>query len=649
MKQKILFNAASEAEIRVATVDEKKKLISLDTTHAPKKEQKSSIFRGVVTNVELSLNAAFVSYDAERPSGFLPLKQIAPQYYLPNTNPTDKENAPSIKDLLKERQEIMVQVDKEQRGSKGAALSTYISLAGCFLVLMPNSPNGGGISRRIEGENRSQLREMIAALNIPESMGAIVRTAGVGRSIEELQWDLDILVKHWEAIEKAYDDRPAPFLIHQESDIIKRTIRDHLRKDVEEIIVDDETIFQKTRDYIEQVRPDYLSRIKLYQERLPLFSAYDVETQIESAMESKVRLPSGGEIVITPTEALVSIDVNSARATNGRNIDETALETNREAAEEIARQLRLRDIGGLIVIDFIDMDPRRNQQSIEKCLAEALKMDRARIQIGRISRFGLLEMSRQRLRPSLGETAHQPCPRCEGQGWIRHVEPLALSLLRQLEEEVLKDDRMRNLQMQLPLDLATYVLNEKRQHITRIEETHNIRIIVIPNEHLLTPDYKISKVQGEQAHSYEQVDKPDTDPTFQTSEKRPDAEKPAVDAIKIDRPKPETGLLKRIINILFGQTLPQKKSAQSRSNHPSKHRRRSSSRPNNDQLREAKQFNEQNDTTQSESHNQRSRPRKNSRRHHHRRNIRHDGNQVGNARETGRENACVKHHSNEAS
>ena len=432
--KRILMNALQAEEIRVAMVDGQK-LYDLDIESSDREQKKGNIYRARISRIEPSLEAAFIDFGSER-HGFLPLKEISPEYFY--SRPTDGERV-KIEKVLKERQELIIQVEKEERGTKGAALTTYISLAGRYLVLMPNNPDAGGISRRIEGEDRAELKETLSNLVVDQSAGVIIRTAGVGRTAEELQWDLDYLDTAWQAIRKAALSGVAPFLIYQESNVVVRAIRDHLRSDINEILVDNEQVFETVKDLIKQVMPSYTDKVKLYQDETPLFNRFQIEGQIESAFQREVRLPSGGAIVIDPTEALVSIDINSARATKGGDIEETALYTNLEAADEIARQLRLRDMGGLIVIDFIDMAANKNQKAVENRLKDALKPDRARVQIGRISRFGLLEMSRQRLRPSLGETSGVVCPRCHGQGSIRDVQSLALQILRLLEDETVKE------------------------------------------------------------------------------------------------------------------------------------------------------------------------------------------------------------------
>ncbi|OAN18358.1 ribonuclease [Photobacterium jeanii] len=488
--KRMLINATQKEELRVALVDGQK-LFDLDIESPGHESKKSNIYKGRITRIEPSLEAAFVDYGAER-HGFLPLKEVARDYFPANYT---YQGRPNIKEVLTEGQEVIVQVDKEERGNKGAALTTFISLAGSYLVLMPNNPRAGGISRRIEGEERTQLKAALSTLELPQGMGLIVRTAGVGKSAEELEWDLNVLLNHWSAVKEAADAAEAPFLIHQESNVIARAIRDYLRRDIGEILIDSPKIFDRARDHIKLVRPDFLSRVKRYEGEVPLFSHYQIESQIESAFQREVRLPSGGSIVIDPTEALTSIDINSARATKGGDIEETALQTNLEAADEIARQLRLRDLGGLVVIDFIDMTPVRHQREVENRLREAVRIDRARVQIGRISRFGLLEMSRQRLSPSLAEASHHVCPRCTGTGVVRDNESLSLSILRLIEEEALKDNSAQVLAI-VPVAVASYLLNEKRRSVQHIEKFHNVRVIIVPNADMETPHFDVLRVRG---------------------------------------------------------------------------------------------------------------------------------------------------------
>ena len=493
--KRMLINATQKEELRVALVDGQR-LFDLDIESPGHEQKKANIYKGKITRVEPSLEAAFVDYGAER-HGFLPLKEIAREYF-----PTDYvyQGRPNIRDIISEGQEVIVQVNKEERGNKGAALTTFISLAGSYLVIMPNNPRAGGISRRIEGDERLELKDALSSLDVPEGVGLIVRTAGVGKSPEELQWDLKVLLHHWEAIKQASESRPAPFLIHQESDVIVRAIRDYLRRDIGEILIDSPKVYEKAKAHIKLVRPDFINRVKLYQGEVPLFSHYQIESQIESAFQREVRLPSGGSIVIDATEALTAIDINSARSTRGGDIEETALNTNLEAADEIARQLRLRDLGGLIVIDFIDMTPVRHQREVENRIRDAVRQDRARIQISRISRFGLLEMSRQRLSPSLGESSHHVCPRCQGTGKIRDNESLSLSILRLLEEEALKENT-KQVHTIVPVQIASYLLNEKRKAIHSIEKRHDVDIIVVPNEAMETPNFSVFRVRdGEEVN-----------------------------------------------------------------------------------------------------------------------------------------------------
>ena len=501
--KRMLINATQEEELRVALVDGQR-LYDLDIEHRTRIQKKANIYKGKITRVEPSLEAAFVDFGAER-HGFLPLKEISPQYY--KSRPGGKDA--NIKELVPEGTQVIVQVEKEERGNKGAALTTYISLAGRYLVLMPNNPKAGGISRRIEGDERTDIREALRALAIPDGMGLIVRTAGVGKAHEELQWDLDYLLALWQAITEASEEKSEPFLIYQESNVIIRTIRDYLRKEIGEVLFDTEESYTEALDFVRQVMPQYENRIKYYNEKLPLFNRFQIEGQIESAFEREVKLPSGGSIVMDPTEALISIDINSSRATRGSDIEETALNTNLEAADEIAKQLRLRDMGGLVVIDFIDMNSNRNQREVENRMKEALENDRARVQVGRISRFGLLEMSRQRLRPSLGETSAIVCPRCSGQGTIRDVESLSLSILRILQEEANKQ-KSQEVKATVPLVVGSYLLNEKRKAIAEIEDQSGTSIIILPNANLETPHYEITGInQRAQEYEVESVSEPE--------------------------------------------------------------------------------------------------------------------------------------------
>lgn len=577
--KKMLINATQPEELRVALVDGQR-LYDLDIENRTRTQKKANIYKGKITRVEPSLEAAFVDFGAER-HGFLPLKEIAPEYYSKKGKAGDSSK---IKDLVKEGTEIIIQVDKEERGNKGAAITSYISLAGRYMVLMPNNPKAGGISRRIEGDDRSQLRDAINELVIPDGMGVIVRTAGVGRSSEELQWDLNYLVQLWEAITKAADEFRAPTLLFQESNVIVRAVRDYLRDDIDQVLIDSTDAHREASDFVGLVMPQYRDRIKLYEDPIPMFNRFQIEAQIETAFQREVRLPSGGSIVIDPTEALVSIDINSAKATRGGDIEETALQTNLEAADEIARQLRLRDMGGLVVIDFIDMLASKNQRLVENRIRDALAIDRARVQVGKISRFGLLEMSRQRLRPSLGETSAIVCPRCTGQGIIRDTKSLALSILRLLEEEAIKD-RTAEVRAHVPLDVAAYLLNEKRIALATIEANARVRVLVIPNPNMETPHFDVQRlrddeVSGAREVSYKvDVAVPDTDlfkiedakakapeaavksiaPTqapapapAPKADKKPEAKQPRRDNRK-KQPKKPKSLWQKIIHALFGE------------------------------------------------------------------------------------------------
>ena len=550
--EKMLINATQTEEIRVALV-KNNHLYDLDIECPAEVKKKGNIYKAVVTRREPSLDAVFVEYGSKR-QGFLPLKEIAPTYFCKQPNANDDK--PAITSLIREGQELLIQVDKEERGNKGAALTTYITLAGCYLVLMPNSPRSGGISRRIEGDDRDELKETLNALSMAEDMGLIIRTAGVGKSQEELQGDLDMLYHQWQAIKHAYQTQLAPCLIHQEGDVIIRSIRDNLRKSIDEIIIDDQVSYVKAKQYIEQVKPDFLPNLKLYHNTIPLFNFYQIESQIETAYKREVPLPSGGALVIDRTEALVSIDINSAKATGGADIEATALNTNLEAADEIARQLRLRDLGGLVVIDFIDMGASKNQRDVENRLKEALKADRARIQVGRISRFGLLEMSRQRLRLSLGENAQEVCPRCEGRGTVRNIQSSSLSIIRLIEEEALKE-KIIEIQVQLPVDIATFIINEKREFILNIEKRHSVRILVIANPYLHSPQYNITKIKEDGSNksrkpSYTLIQQPDLEiahalPATQIDE-------PAVKSFDQQAFKNQNTLnfLQRLVQKLFG-------------------------------------------------------------------------------------------------
>ena len=495
--KRMLINATHSEELRVALVDGQK-LYDLDIESLARDQKKSNIYKGKITRVEPSLEAAFVDFGGNR-HGFLPLKEISREYF--SKGPSEIKGRVNIADVLKEGQEIIVQVDKEERGTKGAALTTFYSLAGRYMVLMPNNPRAGGISRRIEGDERDDLKDALATLEIPKDMGAIIRTAGVGRTAEELQWDLKYLLQLAEAI-KIASERSSPFLIYQEGDVITRAVRDYMRDDIGEILIDTDDAFEQANSFVSQVMPHLTSRVKRYTSDVPLFNRYQIEGQIESAFQREVRLPSGGSVVIDPTEALVSIDINSARATKGSDIEETALNTNLEAADEICRQLRLRDIGGLIVIDFIDMSSTKNQRAVENRVRDALEVDRAKIQVGRISRFGLLEMSRQRLRPSLREISHILCPRCEGLGTIRDIESSALAILRLIQEEALKDSSAE-IRAFLPVPVAAFVLNEKRQMIADIESQNGVRLVVVPSAEMQTPHYRVERLRSNDVESDE--------------------------------------------------------------------------------------------------------------------------------------------------
>ena len=485
--KRMLFNATQPEELRVAIVDGQK-LVDLDIESAGKEQRKSNIYKAIITRIEPSLEACFVEYGGTR-HGFLPFKEVSPMYYSAGAG-----TRPSIKEALKEGQELLVQVEKDERGNKGAALTTYISLAGRYIVLMPNNPNGGGVSRRIEGEDRNELRDVLGQLEVPKGMSIIARTAGIGRNAEELQWDMDYLKQLWDAIEGAANSEKAPSLIYLESSLVVRAIRDYFNPEIGEILIDTDDIFEQAQAFMGTVMPDHVDRVKRYHDDVPLFSRFQIEHQIESAHARQVDLPSGGAIVIDHTEALTSIDINSARATRGGDIEATALNTNLEAADEIARQMRLRDLGGLVVIDFIDMESSKNQRAVEDRLRDAMHFDRARIQTAKISRFGLLELSRQRLAPSLEEGNHTTCPRCNGIGHIRGTESSALNILRLIQEEAMKESSAA-IHVQVPVDVATFLLNEKRADIFRIENRFKVRIILIPNPHMETPHYSVTRLR----------------------------------------------------------------------------------------------------------------------------------------------------------
>ena len=516
------------------------KLHDLDIESRAREQKKANIYKAKVTRVEPSLEAAFVDFGASR-HGFLPLKEISREYF--SIPPSKIKGRINIAQVVKEGTELTIQVEKEERGNKGAALTTFCSLAGRYLVLMPNNPRAGGISRRIDGEERDELKAAMSQLDIPKDMGVIVRTAGVGRTAEELQWDLNYLLHLSEAISKAAETKKSPFLIYQESDVIIRAIRDYIRDDIGEILIDTDDAFEQATQFVEQVMPQFISRLKRYESDVPLFNRYQIEGQIESAFQREVRLPSGGSIIIDATEALVSIDINSARATRGSDIEDTAVNTNLEAADEIGRQLRLRDIGGLVVIDYIDMNSQKNQRAVESRMRDALKIDRARVQVGRISRFGLLEMSRQRLRPSLGETSGIVCPRCSGLGSIRDVESSALAVMRLVEEEALKDTSSE-IRAFLPVSVASFLLNEKRVGLSEIEQRNDVRVVVVPSPEMETPHYRVERIResdDEEASevSYELMVEEETEVPEPPAKASPQ-EKAAVKAIHPESPPPST-------------------------------------------------------------------------------------------------------------
>jgi ribonuclease E len=526
----MLFNATQAEELRVAIVDGQK-LVDLDIESSSKEQRKSNIYKGVITRIEPSLEAAFVDYGSER-HGFLPFKEVARSYFKPGID----VGRARIQDALKEGQELIVQVDKDERGNKGAALTTFISLAGRYLVLMPNNPRGGGVSRRVEGEERNELRETIGQLEVPQGMSVIARTAGIGRTLEELNWDMGYLMQLWQAIENAAQQQTGAFLIYQESSLVIRAIRDYFHQDIGEILIDTESIYEQARQFMGHVMPGNVNRVKLYKDDVPLFSRFQIEHQIESAFSRAVNLPSGGAVVIDHTEALVAIDVNSARATRGADIEETAFRTNLEAADELARQLRLRDLGGLIVIDFIDMESARNQREVENRLRDALKVDRARVQMGKISRFGLMELSRQRLRPSLGESSHSPCPRCHGTGHIRGTESTALHILRIIQEEAMKENTAA-VNAQVPVDVATFLLNEKRVDLQLIEARHRVSVTLIPNMHLETPNYSVTRMRHDDLNQSEPLP-----PSYNLVELPAEEEKASSGAQEPAAPRPEAAV-----------------------------------------------------------------------------------------------------------
>ena len=591
--KRMLINASHTEEVRVAMVDGQR-LYDLDIENRTREQKKSNIYKGKVTRVEPSLEAAFIDYGMER-HGFLPLKEISREYFKKGAGNGGKVR---VQDALKEGQEVIVQVEKEERSNKGAALTTFISLAGRYLVLMPNNPRAGGISRRIEGEERADLREAMRGLDIPEGMGAIVRTAGIGRATEELQWDFNYLLQLWNTITDESKKARAPHFLFQESNVIVRAIRDYLRQDVGEVIVDSEEAYNLAAAFIGTVMPDFTSKVKFYQDEIPLFNRYQIENQIETAFCREVSLPSGGSIVIDVTEAMISIDINSARATKGGDIEETAFNTNKEAAEEIARQLRLRDVGGLIVIDFIDMLNSRHQKEVENKMRDALEVDRARVQVGRISRFGLLEMSRQRLRPSLEETMSRTCPRCKGQGTIRGTRSLALSILRLMEEEAQKEFS-REIRAIVPVPVATFLLNEKRKEILAIESRNNIQVTVLPNTEMQTPDFEVVRIRNQDADSSDfsyklanELSKPEEEVISEANAPQALA-KPAVKTVIPSTPAPviaqaqsiapekSQSFVKRLWATMFGETEePKKEEPKKRPNNTGNNRNRNRNRNN---------------------------------------------------------------------
>jgi len=537
--KRMLINATQEEELRMAMVDGQR-LYDLNIELPASERKKANIYKGQITRIEPSLEAAFVNYGADR-HGFLPLKEISSEYFVSSV---DSGSKPNIREVLKEGQDIVVQIDKEERGNKGAALTTYVSLAGRFIVLKPNKARSGGVSRRILGEDRDLARKSLRDVEVPNGMSVILRTAGIDRSAEELSWDIDNLLSVWEAIKKVVVERPSPFLIYRESNAVVRALRDYLTNDIGEILVDDEATFQEAREFVEQVMPHNLRKLKLYSDSVPLFTRYQIESQIESAFAHSVSLPSGGSLVIDHTEALVSIDINSARATKGGDIEATALNTNLEAADEIARQLRLRDLGGLVVIDFIDMGPQKNQREVENRLRDAVRQDRARVQLGKISRFGLLEMSRQRLRPSLGESSYLVCPRCSGIGNIRSVESLALAILRIIGEEARKE-RTAKVIAQLPVEVATYLLNEKRDWVQSLESRYDTQVILVANPVLETPHYQVRRVRDDQVDlpenagiSYTLIDTDDEPEITQAIQDKKPAEVAAITTVVATTPAP---------------------------------------------------------------------------------------------------------------
>lgn len=536
--KRMLFNATQAEELRVAIVDGQN-LLDLDIETLGKEQRKGNIYKGIITRIEPSLEACFVDYGTDR-HGFLPFKEVSRSYF------QDYEGGRArIQDVLKEGMEVIVQVEKDERGNKGAALTTFISLAGRYLVLMPNNPRGGGVSRRIEGEERQELKAAMAELDIPNGMSIIARTAGIGRSAEELEWDLNYLKQLWQAIEEAGKAHHDPYLLFMESSLLIRAIRDYFRPDIGEILVDNQEVYDQVAEFMSYVMPGNIGRLKLYEDHTPLFSRFQIEHQIESAFSRSVSLPSGGAIVIDHTEALVSIDVNSARATRGSDIEDTAFKTNMEAAEEVARQMRLRDLGGLVVIDFIDMENPKHQRDVENVLRDALKKDRARVQMGKLSRFGLLELSRQRLKPALGESSHVACPRCAGTGVIRGIESTALHVLRIIQEEAMKDNT-GEVRAQVPVDVATFLLNEKRAELFAMEERLDVNVVLIPNIHLENPHYEINRIRTDDVEedgepSYKRVAEPEEDESakpFGGEKAKAARPEPAVKGVRHTSPAP---------------------------------------------------------------------------------------------------------------
>jgi len=622
--KRMLINATQPEEIRIALVDGQK-LYDLDVETPHHQKKKANIYKATITRIEPSLEAAFVDYGSER-HGFLPFKEVAEELYPKNSD----NKRPTIKEVLQEGQEIIVQVQKEERGNKGAALTTQITLAGPYVVMMPNNPKAGGISRQIEGNDRSDTREALSNIEIPEGAGLIIRTAGVGKSTEELQWSISYLGQLWEAIKKASKEKQAPFLIHQESDIVILAIRDYLRQDIGEIIIDDMETFHKARDFIQHVMPEQVFKVKPYQDSVSLFTRYQVESQIETAYMREVKLPSGGEIVIDITEALTSIDINSSRSKKGGDIEETAYHTNLEAADEIARQLRLRDLGGLVVIDFIDMHSNRHQRDVENRMRDAVKTDRARVQIGKISRFGLLEMSRQRLRASIEESTQMVCPRCKGVGVIRGVESLALSMLRLIEEESMKEST-RRVTVQLPVDVASFLLNEKRHQIIHIEEHHKLHVMIVPNENLCTPQYLMERTRhGDEMPSESSYKTKDVIPeeiNQVTEAPKKAKEEPAIkNILQSSPPSPKSApssaekqeskpsLISRMWKAMF--TPEESEESQSQEEKPRRQGNRNNRNNNRNRNRNRKRRTEQaDDTTESKSNQKNGQDNKSSRKH----------------------------------